>query len=213
MTAYTTEANIEAYLGESFDATTVPSTDDIVIFIAWADKAINDETRTAFTSTTVTDEILDSNGYERFKLPKQPIISVTNFYVDKAGLGSASSPDWEVRTEGRTNAEDFVLLKDEGILQFYTDVPRWGIQNCKTTYVYGYATVPKDVEKLATLLVVRDILRARLADNLYSSQDTIRVGPIEISKSGTQASTGVIELQKEIDNMWEKVGKFRSTLH
>tara|TARA_Y100000310_G_C20525540_1_gene735818 strand:- start:287 stop:925 length:639 start_codon:yes stop_codon:yes gene_type:complete len=211
--AYTTEANVEAYLGETFDGTTTPTSTDITLFISWADKLINDFTGTAFESTGVTDEILDSEGLERFKLPKRPIISVTSFYVDKAGLGSSSSPDWEARTEGRTNSEDFVILKDEGVLYFHNDIPSTGIQNIKTTYNYGYSSVPADVAKLATLLVVREILRARLADNLYSSQDTISVGPITISKVGTQASVGVNELEKEINDCWKAVGKFKTVLH
>jgi len=211
--AYTTEANVEAYLGETFDGTTTPTSTDITLFISWADKLINDFTGTAFESTGVTDEILDSGGLERFKLPKRPIISVTTFYVDKAGLGSSSSPDWEARTEGRTNSEDFVILKDEGVLYFHNDIPSTGIQNIKTTYNYGYSSVPADVAKLATLLVVREILRARLADNLYSSQDTISVGPITISKVGTQASVGVNELEKEINDCWKAVGKFKTVLH
>jgi len=213
MANYTTEANVEAYLGESITSGTVPSSTDLQIFLNWADKLINDYTGTAFKATTVTDEVLDSEGFQRFKLPKRPIISVTNFYVDKAGLGSSNSPDWELRTEGRTNSEDFVILEDEGILYFHTNIPSAGKQNIKTTYTYGYSTTPKDVEKLATLLVVREILRARLADNLYSSQDTISVGPITVSKSGTQGSIGVVELEKEINDLWRAVGTFKTTLH
>jgi hypothetical protein len=211
--AYTTEANVEAYLGEAFDETTTPSTSDLTIFIGWADKLIEDYTGTAFESTAVTEEILDSEGHTRFKLPKRPIISVTTFEVDKAGLGSSSSPDWEARTEGRTNSEDFVILEDEGILHFHNDIPSVGIQNVRITYNYGYSTVPKDVERLATLLVVKEILKARLADNLYSSQDSISVGPINISKAGTQSTSSVRELDRDIEEAWKAVGKFKTVLH
>jgi len=210
---YTTEANVEAYLGESFDETTTPSTSDIAIFIDWTDKLIQDYTGTAFESTAATDEILDSEGRERFKLPKRPIISVTTFEVDKAGLGSSNSPDWEARTEGRTNSEDFVILNDEGVLHFYRDAPSAGIQNVRVTYNYGYSSVPKDVERLATLLVVKEILKARLADNLYSSQDSISVGPINISKAGTQSTSSVRELDRDIEEAWKAVGKFKTVLH
>jgi len=210
---YTTEANVESYLGEAFDGSTTPSTTDITLFITWADKLIEDYTGTAFESTAVTAEILDSEGYTRFKLPKRPIISVTTFEVDKAGLGSSNSPDWEARTEGRTNSEDFVILKDEGILYFHNDVPSIGIQNIKITYNYGYGSVPKDVERLATLLVVKEILKARLADNLYSSQDSISVGPINISKAGTSSTASVRELDRDIEEAWKAVGKFKTVLH
>ena len=209
--AYTTEAKIEAYLGESFDTTTTPSTDDLTQFIGWAKKLIDDYTGTAFESTAVTDKILDSDGDTRFKLPHRPIISVTAFAVDEAGLG-ASATNWVARTEGRTSGYDFIILEEEGILYFHNDVPPAGIQNIKVTYNYGYETVPADVEKLCTLLVVREILRARLADNTYSAQDDITVGPIRISKSGSQSSVGVKELNKEIDDMWKAVGRFRTTL-
>lgn len=207
--AYTTEAKIESYLGESFDSTTTPSTTDITTFISWATSLINDYTGTAFESTAVTDKILDSEGTRRFKLPHRPIISVTSFYVDENNLGGTST-NWVARTEGRTNTNDFVILGTEGVLYFHNDVPPWGIQNIKVTYNYGYSTVPADVEKLTTLLVVREILRARLADNAYSSQDDITVGPIRISKSGSGSTVGVDELNKEIEELWIAIGRFRT---
>ena len=209
---YTTEALVEAYLGEAFDGTTTPSSTDIVTFIGWSEKQIDDETGTSFTSATVTDEILDSNGSQRFRLPKRPIISVSAFTVDENGLGAAST-NWVARTEGRTNSADFVILEDEGVLYFHNDTPPYGIQNIKTTYAYGYSAIPKDVEKLATLLVTQEIIKARLADNAYSSQDTIRVGPIMISKSGGQVSLSLIEFNKQIDEAWSSVGRFRTIIH
>jgi len=207
---YTNEVKVEAYLGETFDGTTIPSSTDIAIFVGWADATINKETGTAFEATTVTDEILDSEGVQRFKLPKRPLISVTSFSVDEAGLGATTN--WVARTEGRTASENFVILKDEGILYFHGNIPNYGVQNIKTTYIYGYSTVPEDVSKLATLLVTRDIVRARLADNSYSAQDSITVGPIRIQKSGQSASQGVVELNDSIKEAWEAVGKLKNWL-
>jgi hypothetical protein len=209
--AYTSEANIEAYMGEAFDATTTPSTTNITLFITWAQALIDKYTGTKFEATTVTDEILDSEGGNRFKLPKRPIVSVTNFYIDNGGLGNTT--DWDELSEGRTGDEDFVILEDEGVLYFHNNVPRWGIQNIKTTYVYGYSTVPVDVAKLATLLVVREIVRGRIADNIYSSQDSISVGPISVSKAGSQSTSAVAELESEITDLWKAVGRFKSILH
>lgn len=211
--AYTSEANVEAYLGETFDSTTTPSSTEIAKFIEWADNQIDMFTGTKFEPTTVTDEIIDSNGQSWFRLPKRPIISVESFYVDKAGLGSSNSPDWEARTEGRTSSDDFVVYKDEGYLYFFNDVPSAGKANCKVSYTYGYSTVPKEVEYLSTLLVVREILKARLADNAYSSQDDITLGPIRISKSGSKSSIGVQELNEQIEEAWKAVGKFKITLY
>jgi len=208
---YTNEAKVEAYLGETFDGTTTPASTDIAIFVGWADKLINDYTGTAFESTTITDKILDSDGVQRYKLPHRPIISITNFNVDEAGLGATTN--WVARTEGRTGSENFVILEEEGILHFHSDIPPAGIQNIKTTYAYGYATVPADVEKLATLLVTREIVRARLADNTFSAQDSITVGPIRIQKSGSESAQGVTELNSEIDDMWKAVGRFKNYLY
>jgi len=209
--AYTTEANVEAYMGESFDGATTPSSTDITLFITWAQAMIDKYTGTKFESTTVTDEILDSEGGVRFKLPKRPIISITNFNVDEGGLGNAT--DWVARTEGRTSAEDFVILEEEGVLYFHNDTPPWGIQNIKTTYAYGYSSVPTDVAKLATLLVVREIVRGRISDNIYSSQDSISVGPISVSKAGSQSTSAVAELESEIKDLWKAIGRFKSILH
>lgn len=207
---YTTEANVEAYIGEAIDATTTPTSTQLDVFIEWAEKQIDDFTDTAFTSTTETDQILDSEGMQRFRLPKRPIISVTNFYVDKAGLGSVNSPDWEARSEGRTDTDDFVLLKDVGVLHFHHDIPPYGIQNVKTTYVYGYATVPKDVEKLATLLVVKEILKTKLSNATFGSAQDITVGPISLRNSIKEGSMTTSELDKEIEEAWKAVGRFKA---
>ena len=209
---YTTETLIESYLGETFDGTTVPNSTDIATFIGWSEKQIDDETGTSFTSVTSTDEILDSDGSQRFRLPKRPVISVAAFTVDENGLGAAST-NWVARTEGRTSTADFVILENEGVLYFHSDTPPQGIQNIKTTYAYGYSAIPKDVEKLATLLVTQEIINARLADNSYSSQDTIRVGPIMISKSGGQVSLSLIEFNRQIDDAWKSVGRFKTIVH
>lgn len=208
--AYTTEAKVESYLGETFDATSTPTPDDVTNFIAWADSLIDAYTGTKFASTTVTDEYLDSYGETRFRLPKRPIISVTNFYVDEAGGLGASSTSWVARTEGRTNSDDFVVLKDEGVLHFHSDIPPAGIQNIKTTYVYGYSSAPTEVEYLSTLLVAREIVKARLADNSFGSQSGITVGPIRIDQKNSEASVGLKELDKAIEEAWKAVGQFRT---
>lgn len=212
--AYATEADIEAYLGESFTESTVPTSDFITDSLARAKAQIDKETGTAFESTTVTDSIFNAvtmeyEGYIALKMPKKPIVSVTSFYVDEAGLGS-SSTSWVARTEGRTSSYDYVLIGDDGLLVFHHDQPSDGLLNVKSTYVYGYSAVPADVEKLTILLVVRDILRARIADSTYSSADNITVGPISISKASSSASVGVKELQAEIDDLWKSVGRFRT---
>jgi hypothetical protein len=209
---YTALATIQAYLGETFNDTSVPTSDAVNTMIEWSEKLIDDYTDTSFTAATVTDEVLDSDGLREFLLPKVPIISITNFYVDKGGLG-ATATDWDERTEGRTNADDFIIKGDGSSLYFHNNFPNMGIQNIKTSYTYGHETVPKDVEKLATLLVTKEIVKSRLADNMYSSQDTIRVGPIMISKSSGQLSEGLSELHSEIDEAWKAVGKFKSILY
>jgi hypothetical protein len=213
--SYTTEAKIEAYLGEIFDTTTVPTSSAITDYIAWATALINKETGTAFESTTVTDSIFNAvtmeyEGLTALKMPKKPIVSVTNFYVDEVALGSNTTTTWTARTEGRVSTADYVIIADDGLLAFHHDAPTDGILNIKSTYVYGYSTLPADVEKLATLLVVREILRAKLANSTYSSSDNITVGPISISKASSSGSVGVKELQEEIDEAWKVVGRFKS---
>jgi len=209
---YTTEAKIELYLGESFTVSTVPTTDAITQMIEHAEKEIDEYTGTSFTTATATDELIDADGTNEVYTKYRPIIAVSACTVDEAGLGNDSSPNWVARTEGRTTSTDFVLYTDEGKLYFYTDVPSVGKQNVKITYTYGYAATPKHVEELATLLVTRMIVKARLADNVYSSQDNIQVGPISIGKSGTQSAATVMQLDEDIERLWRLIGKFKSHL-
>jgi len=143
-------------------------------------------------------------------MPRMPLISVSSFEVDVGGLGGTT--DWEARTEGR-QTEDFVVLKSEGILYFHRRVPPSGVQNCRATYVYGYSTVPVEVENLMLLLCSQAIVRSRLADNVYSSQDSITVGPITISKAGGNTIKGLEEFNKQVEEAWKEIGVFRTTLH
>jgi len=207
---YTTEALVEAYLGESFDGTTVPTSTQVAVYVGYAEKEIDERTGTTFTAQTNTDEINSSDGTGIIRLLNRPIIAMTNFYVDEAGLGSDSSPDWVARSEGRTGDEDYVVYKSEGHLDFYRDKPPYGINNTKCTYTSGYATVPKHVEHLATLLVSRMIVKGKIADNAYNSQSHIQVGPIRIGQAGSQVASSVSEIDKEIDNMWSSVGILKS---
>jgi len=208
--AYTTEAKIESYLGESFDESSTPSTADITNMIAWEDAIIDKHTGTKFAATTVTDEILDGQGEQRFRLPKSPIISVTNFYEDTTGGLGATSTTWTERTEGRTNSDNFVILEDEGILHFHSNIPSAGVQNIKTTYVYGHSTVPAEVEYLSTLLVVRSIIKARAADSSYGNQSKVTVGPINVENKISDVKISIEQLDNEIEEAWQAIGKFRS---
>jgi len=208
--AYITEADLESYLGETFDTTSVPTSAEVTEIIARTQAKIDTFTRTSFEATTESAQILDSDGLQRFRMPRMPLISVSSFEIDVGGLGNTT--DWEARTEGR-QTEDFVVLKEEGILYFHRNVPRAGVQNCRATYVYGYSTVPKEVENLALLLCTQAIVRSRLADNVYSSQDSITVGPITISKAGSNTIKGLEEFNTQVNEAWKEVGVFRTTLH
>ena len=208
---YTTEAIIESYLGETFNATSVPTSNIVTTMVGWAERLVDDYTDASFVPVTISSTIIDSDGFNKFFLEHKPVRAVASFWVDNESLGGTST-DWELRTEGRTNSNDFVLDKGAGMLYFHTDVPRAGTKMVKVTYTHGYASVPADVQKLTTLLVSREIIRGRLADNLYSSQDSIQVGPITITKAGSQGTSSVAQLDMEIAEAWKAVGRFKSRL-
>jgi len=185
--AYTTEAKIEALLEEDITASTTPTTAQVAVWIDEADAYIDEYSGSLFDTALVSSDIhsYDAKGFIR--TDRGPIVSVSELLWNKAGF-NATADDWQTLAEGTTSDKDFYLDEyDSKRINFKTSTtgnsPIYGIQNLRVTYIQGYETTPVLVSEVATLLVSQKVIMTKVYNNSFSSQDSISIGPISISKS------------------------------
>lgn len=139
---YTTAQKVADLIGLS-SSTAIKSD-----WLTWADSYIETMTGQTFSETTVTDEYYDGSDLKELILKGHPITSMTKVeYRDE-------DEDWV-----EVDLEYIKTYSDEGIIKLYDvqsdleiDVFEEGIQNWRISYKYGYASTPKKVEFLATLV-------------------------------------------------------------
>lgn len=224
MGTYTTVSKVASYLGEVIDATTTPSSSDVETFITRAEAEVDEITGTSFSTQTATAELYDYDKYAVFvkepqlsqvgrvdhiyspirnvvQLNNRPLISVTSLEVNQ---GTVESPDWKSLTENT----DFIKYCDEAVIALVRAdaLPVENYQSIKVTYTYGYASVPPLVEKLTTLLVVKEVLRLKQMNSSYNSMDSISIETISISKSTSESVKLLRDVQDEIDKTIALVG-------
>lgn len=201
----------------------------IVKIIQRSEARINEHTQTTFTSTTVT-EYYDFNQYNstkspeqmfylgttsrrdhwntnfnnKFKLKQFPIVSITSLYKNTASAGSVDS--WTSLTEQTGTGGDFEIDKPTGWVTFITNIPRYGQRAIKVIYVYGYATVPKQVERLTILLTVSDIVRMKASNSSFNNSESITISELSINNAAGSTSIYLKNLKDEIKDAWEDVG-------
>lgn len=201
-----------------------------------AESEIDERSGTKFASTTVTDEIYDFDQYTSYKSAEQlrgyssdilvgtrqdswntffndkivfenkPVISITSLSKNNAGPGDTDN--WESLTEQTGTGGDYTIYKDIGVLKFIKNAPPIGARKIKTTYIYGYSTVPKIVEKLAILISVKSILQSTSNSSMFDSPDSISLEGISISKGTGGSVSYITNLTNEINQLWKNVGEF-----
>ncbi len=222
--AYTTTDKVSAFLGETLSATTTPTSAQVEEFITRAEQEINYETGTNYTEETTTNELYDYDKHtvfhkepqlyqigrvdhiyapikNVFKLNNYPIISVTKLEVNR---GTTQTADWKTLTEGT----DFIVYKDEGTIALIrTDaLPVEDWQSIRISYTHGHTTVPAIIERLATLMVAKEVIRAKQVTSSYTSIDSISIESISITKSTRESVELLRSIQDEIDLLMTKIG-------
>ncbi len=138
----TTLAKVQAYV------TTSATSGQINTAIGWATKLIQSYTDRDLIQTTYTDAY-DGNCRRFFYLRQYPVISITSVTLDDEAL---------------VENTDYRLTEDSLALD-YTDSEEsswiWtrGYRNLVVVYTAGYATIPVDLEWIATQLTI-DVLNA-----------------------------------------------------
>lgn len=205
----------------------------IVRSIQRAESEIENKAGRNFRSTTVTQEVYDFNQYntwlspeqleflgnhdgrndyifahnrDRVQLRNRPIISITTLQRNTAG--AASTDSWETLTENTGSSGDYVLTeegKNTGFVDFVNKKPRYGKRAMRVTYVHGYSTTPKNVERLATLLAVRDVVLSKMSRSFFDAPHGISLRGIALDRNAAFAMY-LKQINDEIDRLWVSVG-------
>jgi len=207
---YTDYTLVSAELnGVTIGSTTVPSSTTVENWISEVESEINLRTGKIWTSSVVTDQILDYDGSGYIKLPVNPVLAVSTLSYEEKGLG-ASSESWVSLTEGRTNDYIFYVADGEIELTGKGDVPGRGKQNIKITYTKGYADVPSYIQRLATLMAARRFIQSVVQGTAKDEGGSITVGNISITDPSNFSAGQVRDMDKEIEEIFAtRIGSSR----
>ena len=179
---YTTAALVQAELRSStaFSTSTTPTLATVENWIEEESEDINKIAGYNIGETSYTDTI-NWDGSDILILKHSPIITFTtlNYSIYKLG-----SDDYDI-TLTATEGTDYSADKEKGILHIlstHTANLKEGLKSLKATYTAGYATTPKNIEKLATKKVVLRVIDSLLSYNINSgnSGGSVSVGSISI---------------------------------
>jgi hypothetical protein len=146
MANYTTKAKISALTG-------IAEADIQTDWLDWADAEIEEAAGEDFGVAASEILKIDGPGSGTLILPKYPILTITKIECDGV--------EWT----GAEITDTFAIYLDEGIIKVkeglnldnvgLDEVFAKGTQNIEITGTFGYTAVPKLVEELATLIVIR----------------------------------------------------------
>ena len=238
--AYTTSSLVGDEVLQTIDNNSTPSSTTVTTWITEAEDQIDELTGTRFESTTVTDAIIpfisdnafsdqqhnfwfaaarqatlgltqnafflqDVNGGPQ----RRPIISITSLAVNGAPPSSADS--FTALTENTGSGGSYITDKETGKTVFISDFPLFGHPRAiKTTFAYGYASVPLRVQELTTKMVAKRVIQAKANASQFTNIDSYTLEGISRSKSINQTAAFLKSLQIEIDSLTSKVvGTYR----
>jgi hypothetical protein len=164
-----------------------------------------------FAPITVTGGIFDyHHERDNFKLDlgKKPLSGTFTLELNEAGPDAA--PSWTTLTRKTSSAYgDYYLDMDKGKVWFINEEIGYDdYQNVRITYTYGWASgaaVPDNVKQLLLLLAAKDAITARGGISIYTSQDSVRIGEIAVSKGGNALATALKTLDDQIARIMDSI--------
>lgn len=148
----------------------------------------------------------------RIKLPAdlRPIIALTS--VERNIAGPTDADSYETLTENTGTGGDYVLNLNEAEIDIMKNFPRIGNRAIRINGTHGYATVPLEVEALATMLTARRVLSSSQNNSVNDNFDNLTIADLSISKGGASSSKTIESIDNDLANQWEVVGQLYSQL-
>ena len=212
MENYTNTLLVKAEIGakQDFGTDTIPSILDVNSWIEQNSRVIDSWTNNYFGTITKTDEYLDYDGADVLSLPKSDVLTITTLEYNTSGRGL--TPTWVLLEEGQD--KNYLLYKDLGEVELLTPAgetatnnPRYtpGSKKFKVTYNYGYESVPKQIERLATLMTAKNVIQALV--NKKSSMAEVKVGAISVKPPTSFSINYIKSLNDEISMLKDSIGE------
>lgn len=199
---YTTTSLVQAELQSStaFSSSTVPTDTQVTEWIQEESAYINSLAETTFSSTAVASEFVDYSGGLYIFPQYAPVISVSSVQYNNYKLGSTLGSSWVTKSSD----VDYTLYDDIGVIRILDSWnPKAGLKRICLGYTYGYNTTPKEVQKLATMLVAQRVLDTLLSKKINEGDGggTVEVGPIKIVEPGDYGITRFKQLNAGIEGL------------
>jgi len=209
---YTTPSEVSAELGGfSLTASSTPTSTQVESWISDAESEVNELTGRVWESTAITStsyEYQDYDGSGTIRLKKYPVISVQSLEYDAEGLGAASTV-WSTLSEGRTSGENFILYKEEGLINFHSSTngatTPVGRQNMRLTYTHGTATTPNHVKRLTTLITAKRLIMSVASKAGSEEGGSISVGTISVDDPNNYVHTHLKSVSGELEYLLKHV--------
>jgi len=206
--SYTTVELVAAQLGTSIDASSTPSSSDVSTWIEEADAEIDARTGLTFEPEVFSNEIYDWEGNDNLIRVSSELVSVSTLEYNNQNAGE--TPVWTSKTED----VDFFLYGDSGEIEINTKKfsPIPGHKRFKLSGTKGKASVPKEIQRLATLTVGNRVVETVVQNQAYAnSGGDVQVGTIKVGNPSAFSISGVNAAKSEIENLYTKViGDFRA---
>ena len=160
----------------------------------------------AFTITSVIGGVYSYHKqYDNYEmeLDKKPIVSITSLKINDAEPDS--EPNWVTLTERTSTTDgDYTIDTDTGIVYFIDrDYGYDDYQNIMVTFDYGFdqTAIPDEIKQLVLLMSAQQAITGRSSSSIYTSQDSVRIGEIAVSKGGSALPVSQQSLQNSINDI------------
>jgi hypothetical protein len=207
------EAEIDEMTSSSFTSTT--TTDSIIPF--------TDETAFVVPTTNYfSGNVRADSGGTRWEngfflqdtcgIQRRPIISITNMCTNSSTACGTAADSFTALTEQTGSGGDFIVDCRTGRVTLLACKPIWGHpRGIKTTFVYGYsATVPTLIKDLATKMVARRIIKAKVDSSNFLQQDNISLETLTVTKNTPSMVVYLKSVDEEIRRLKKEViGSFK----
>jgi len=208
--AYITNADVAAYLQTTIDGSSTPTSTTVDTWINYAESIINEKSGRNFDSNSETDSYIKTDGQLQvwFDKDKLPLLGVSALSIN---TGNDFDPTWVSKTEGT----DFLIIDtDTGRLKFSNNTSILSLSHgIKTSFTWGFATVPDYVKALTLQLVTREYIKSSLSNTSINTKEKIRVGPIAIENSSGEILKFINQLNKDIDSGFETIKELKSFVY
>jgi hypothetical protein len=163
----------------------------------------------SFEATTVSSAMMDYDASGLLKVRKKPINSISSLELNCNPSDTTAS--WQALTAGY--GKDYILDMLNGKIKFLKDKGYDDIQNVRASYTYGFTSAlwPNQYvlgKRLETIMCGSKLLAMKTLGNDFSSQDSIRIAEIAITKANANVRETLNMNVDEIKDSLKRLGVY-----